>query len=414
MLETKLCRAFQAGMKLSMHVLPWRMPETLEGPGAIKQLPNFMKNKGVKEALIVTDRNLMQLNLLEEFLQVMESEHIPYVIYDGVKPNPTDKNVEDAVSLYQKHKCNAIVAVGGGSPMDCAKAVAARIARPDKSVKQLQGVLRVMRRVPAIYAVPTTTGTGSETTIAAVVTIEKDHHKASINDNSIMPKYAVLDPELTLGVPPYITATTGMDALCHAVEAYTNNTYNTKLERELSCKAVKLIYDNLYDAYQDGSNLYARQNMQEGAFYAGRAFSRGCVGYVHAIGHALGGLYGTAHGVAMASLLPLVMRQYGAAVHKPLAELCDVCGIQVAENTEEAKAEAFIRWMEDMKARMGIPVYPPTLEPQDIDWIAGKAHREANPLYPVPVVWSKADFKLFLQKCFYEKQFQEIRENSGV
>ena len=405
-MEKKLCRLFQAGMKIGMCVLPWRMPETVKGPGAILRLPAFMKKNGVRNALIVTDEKLMQLNLLDGMLKVMDEEKIPYVLYDGVKPNPTDGNVEDAVTLYRANKCDVIVAVGGGSPMDCAKAVAARIARPRKSVKQLQGVLKVLRRVPDIYAVPTTSGTGSETTIAAVISSEIDHHKASINDISIMPRYVVLDPELTSGLPPYITATTGMDALCHAVEAYTNDTYNTKLERELARKAVKLIYDNLYDAYADGSNLEARQNMQDAAFFAGRSFSRGCVGYVHAIGHALGGLYGTPHGVAMAVLLPLVMRQYGEAVYVRLAELCDVCGIQAKEDTAEAKADAFLCWIEDMKVRMNIPVYPPMLEPQDIDQIISWAHREANPLYPVPVVWTKKDFKQFLQKIFYEKNFE--------
>lgn len=157
-----------------------------------------------------------------------------------------------------------------------------RIARPKKSVRQLQGLFRVLKRIPMIFTVPTTAGTGSETTIAAVVTDSKTHHKASINDISLMPKFAVLDPELTVGLPPKVTATTGMDALCHAVEAYTNNTYNTKLEKDLCRKAVRLIYDNLYKVYKDGTNLEARQNMQRAAFYAGRAFTRGSVGYVHA------------------------------------------------------------------------------------------------------------------------------------
>ena len=405
-MEQKLCRVFQAGMKVAMYALPWRMPETMEGPGAILRLPAFMKAKGAHNVLIITDKNLMQLHLLDGMLQLMDAEGVPYVLFYGVQPNPTDNNVEDGVQLYRVSGCDTIVAVGGGSPMDCAKAVAARIARPRKSLKKLQGVLRVLRRVPDIYAVPTTAGTGSETTIAAVITCEKDHHKASINDISIMPRYAVLDPDLTTGLPPYITATTGMDALCHAVEAYTNNTYNTKLEKELSRKAVKLIYENLYDAYMDGSKLVARQNMQTAAFFAGRAFSRGSVGYVHAIGHALGGLYGTPHGVAMSALLPLVMRQYGEAVYEKLAELCDVCGISVQEDTAAAKADAFLCWIEDMKVKMNIPMYPPTLEPQDIDKIAAWAHSEGNPLYPVPVVWTKHEFKQFLQKIFYEKNFQ--------
>ncbi len=192
----------------------------------------------------------------------------------------------------------------GGSPMDCAKAIGARIARPRKSVSQMQGLFRVLRPIPAVFAVPTTAGTGSETTIAAVVTEAAAHHKASMTDLCLMPRFAVLDPELTVGLPRKVTAATGMDALCHAVEAYTNDIYNSRLERELARKAVKLIYDNLYHVYQDGSDLKARQNLQKAAFYAGRAFTRGSVGYVHAIGHPLSGLYGTPHGLAMAILLP--------------------------------------------------------------------------------------------------------------
>ena len=164
--------------------------------------------------------------------------------------------------------------------MDCAKGIGARIARPNKPIHRMQGLFGVLRPIPTIFAVPTTAGTGSETTIAAVITEEATHHKASMNDLFLMPKFAVLDPELTVGLPPQMTAVTGMDALCHAVEAYTNNTYNSKKEKKLCKKAVKLIYDYLYVAYEDGKNLEARQKMQMAAFYAGRAFTRGCVGYM--------------------------------------------------------------------------------------------------------------------------------------
>ena len=253
-----------------------------------------------------------------------------------------------------------------------------------------------MKRIPIIFTVPTTAGTGSETTIAAVITDSKTHHKASINDISLMPKYAVLDPKLTIGLPPQVSATTGMDALCHAVEAYTNNTYNSKVEKDLSRKAVKLIYDNLYKVYLDGSDLQGRQNLQRAAFYAGRAFTRGSVGYVHAIGHTLGGLYGTPHGLAMSILLPLVMKQYGSAAHKRLAELCDVCGIQAKGQSDADKANAFIAWMEDLKVKMNIPKYP-NIKEKDLDQIVDWAYKEGNPLYPTPVTWSKDEFRTFLQ-----------------
>lgn len=389
------CRIYQAVMKVGMYFLPWRMPQTLEGAGSITKLPAWIKEKGFKKVLIVTDKNLVKLHLLDSMIEALNKENLEYVLFDKIEPNPTDVNIDDGVVLYKENHCDAMIAFGGGSPMDCAKGIGARIARPNKSVVQLQGLFKVLKKIPVIFTVPTTAGTGSETTIAAVITISKTHHKASINDISLMPKYAVLDPELTIGLPPHVTSTTGMDALAHAVEAYTNNTYNSKLEKDLCKKAVKLIYDNLYNVYLDGSDIQGRQNLQRAAFYAGRAFTRGSVGYVHAIGHTLGGLYGTPHGLAMSILLPLVMKQYGPAAYERLAELCDVCGIEVKENTKKAKAEAFIAWMEELKVKMNIPLYPEYKE-EDIDQIVEWAYKEGNPLYPTPVVWDKKEFKNFI------------------
>lgn len=280
--------------------------------------------------------------------------------------------------------------------MDCAKGIGALAVKKGKTVEQLQGLFRVLHPIPKIFAVPTTAGTGSETTVAAVITNADTHHKASMNDTSLMPKYAVLDPELTAGLPPKVTSTTGMDALCHAVEAYTNNTYNSRLEKELCEKAVKLIYENLYKAYCDGSDLEARANMQKAAFYAGRAFTRGCVGHVHAVGHTLGGLYGTPHGLAMSVILPHVMRQFGPAAHERLARLAEVCGMK--GRTDAEKAEAFIRWMEDLKAKMDIPVGLDVIKDEDIPQIIKWAMKETNPLYPVPVIWGEAEFRELIRR----------------
>ena len=387
------CRIYQAVFKIGMNLIPWGMPETLEGPGSVKKLPELIKEKGYSKVLVVTDKVLMDLGLPKGMLEAMDEGGIEYVIYDGVQPNPTDRNVNEGLKLFKENGCQAMVAFGGGSPMDCCKGIGAMAVKKGKTVEQLQGLFKVLHRIPTIFAVPTTAGTGSETTVAAVITNEKTHHKASMNDTSLMPKYAVLDPELTVGLPPKVTSTTGMDALCHAVEAYTNNTYNSKLEKKLSEDAVKLIYDNLYEAYTDGSNIKARQNMQKAAFYAGRAFTRGCVGYVHAIGHTLGGLYGTPHGLAMSVILPHVMRQFGSAAHERLARLAEVCGMTGANDAE--KAEKFISWIEEMKAKMDIPAGLDVIKDEDVPQIIEWAMKEANPLYPVPVVWDKAGF----EKC---------------
>jgi len=395
MLNKIWCRTFQAVMKVANYFLGYRMPEYIDGPGSIQRLPEFMKAKGAKKALVVTDKVLVSLGLPNGMLKSLEENGIEYAIFNDIAVNPTSDDVEAGYKVYAENGCQSIIAFGGGAPMDCAKAIAAKAVHPNKSVPQLQGLMKVHKRIPLFFAVPTTSGTGSETTVAAVITDSKTHRKASINDPSILPKYAVLDPELTVGLPPHVTATTGMDALAHAVEAYTNHTYNTPLENKLAKDAVKLIHDNLVAAYQDGKNLDARQNMQKAAFFAGRAFTRGCVGYVHAVGHTLGGLYGVPHGVAMSILLPHVMRQFGPAAHQRLAELAEVIGI--TEGTQAEKAEGFIRWIEQLKEDLGIPVGVDMIKDADIPQMIKWAMKEANPLYPVPVIWGEKDFRTLIE-----------------
>ena len=392
------CRIYQAVFKVGNYFLGYRTPVTLEGPGKVKELPAVIRSMGIDNVLVVADASLMALGLPAPMLEAMEAAGVAYTVYDGVCPNPTSENVEEGLRLYQANGCQALVAFGGGSPMDCAKGIGALAVRPGKTVAQLQGILKVRRRrrFPPFFAVPTTAGTGSETTVAAVITDAATHHKASINDTVLLPIRAVLDPELTIGLPPFITATTGMDALCHAVEAYTNGTYNTPLEKRYAEEAVKLIHSSLLTAYRDGKNLEARQNMQIAAFKAGRAFTRGCVGYVHAIGHTLGGLYCTPHGLAMSVLLPWVMREFGAAVYPQLSRLAEICGME--GNTQEERALAFLDWMEALKREMKIPEKLDMIKSEDVPQIISWAMKEANPLYPVPVLWGREEFCTLIDK----------------
>ena len=390
-LDVLWCRTFQAVLKVGNYFMGYRMPHYLEGPGKIAELGNFLKEKKINDVLVVTGSGMVRRGQVKPMLDGFDAAGIRYALQTYDTTDPTSDDVEAGYKTYKENDCKAIVALGGGSRIDCAKGIAAKAVHPRKKVAQLQGLLKVHWPIPTFVAIPTTAGAGSETTVAAVITDSATHRKAAINDPFLIPKYAVLDPELTVGLPPYTTATTGMDALAHAVEAYTNKTYNTKLENRLAKEAVKLIHDNILVAFEDGSNLEARQNMQRGAFYAGRAFTRGCVGYVHAIGHTLGGLYGVAHGLAMAVLLPHVMREYGASAHKRLAELADVCGIGGANEAE--KANAFIRWIEQTNAKMGLPDGFDMIKDEDIDQMITWAKKEANPLYPVPVVWARKDFR---------------------
>ena len=394
-LEVLWCRTFQAVLKLGNYFLGYRMPKCLEGPGKIKELGAFLKEKGIHDVLVVTGSGMVRRGQAQPMLDGFVANGIRYTLQTFDTTDPTSDDVELGYQTYKENGCKSIVAIGGGSRIDCAKGIAAKVVHPRKKVSQLQGLLKVHWPIPPFVAIPTTAGAGSETTVAAVITDSATHRKAAINDPFLIPKYAVLDPELTVGLPPYTTATTGMDALAHAVEAYTNKTYNTKLENKLAKEAVKLIHDNILVAFEDGGNLEARQNMQRGAFYAGRAFTRGCVGYVHAIGHTLGGLYGVAHGLAMAVLLPHVMREFGASTHKRLAELADVCGIGGANEAE--KANAFIRWIEETNKKMGLPDGFDVVQDKDIDQMITWAKKEANPLYPVPVVWGRKDFRRLIE-----------------
>lgn len=385
------CRIFQAVLKAGNYFMGYRMPDYIEGPGCIKRMPELLKKDNVNNILLVTGPNITKRGLNRGLMEALDEAGISYTVFNHIGANPTSDMVEEGVKLYHEKNCQAIIAFGGGSPMDCAKGIGARIAQPNKSIAQLQGLLKVFKKIPVFYAVPTTAGSGSETTVAAVITDTATHHKAAIMDTHLIPRCAVLDPELTVGLPPFTTACTGMDALSHAVEAYTNHTYNTKLENDLAKQAVKLIYDNLLNAYKDGANIEARQNMQKAAFFAGRAFTRGCVGYVHAVGHTISGLYNIAHGLAMAVILPHVMRQYGPAAYPRLAELADVCGIEGASNAE--RANRFILWIEDMNREMGLPTCLDMIKEQDIPQMIKWAMKEGNPLYPTPVTWTEADFR---------------------
>ena len=343
-----------------------------------------------KKALIVTGKKSAKLSgALDDVKYALEKNNIEYVIFDKVMSNPTVECVYDGAETAMEEEVDFVIAIGGGSPMDAAKAAAALIARPGHTVAQLGGLLKVRCRVPPLVAVPTTAGTGSETTIAAVITDSETHHKYALMDLKLMPLYAILDPELTVGLPPRTTATTGMDALTHAIEAYISWTYNTKESLRLAEEAVKLIFDNLELAYQHGEDLKVRENMMIAAFKAGFAFSRAGVGNVHAIAHTLGGLYNTPHGLANAVILPIVLEDYGEAVYPKLARLSEIAGVKT-EGTDAEKAQAFIAEIYAMNKRMGIPKGFDFIQEEDIPQIIEWALAEANPNYPVPVVYNAA------------------------
>lgn len=383
-------RINQKILKIGLCFMNWKEPTVFDGEGAVLQLPAFIKEKGIKRVLIVTDKGLMKLNLLDPLFLELQKQGIYYVVYDDVQPNPTIPNIECCKDAYINHNCQGIIAFGGGSPMDCAKAAGARVVKPRQSVRRMRGYLKVGRKIPPFFAVPTTAGTGSETTLAAVVTDPETHEKNAIADMALRPKYAVLDPALTIGLPPHITSTTGMDALTHAVEAYIGKS-NVKSTIKYAEDATILIHQNLERAYHNGKDMNARHNMLKASYYAGCAFTRAFVGYVHAIAHNLGGMYGTPHGLANAVIMPYVLEWYGKAAHKRLARLADIIGITTKEMTDEQKANAFIEEIKRMNKEMNIPEKFDFIKEEDIPLLVKRALKEGNPGYPVPKIMKPED-----------------------
>ena len=370
-------------LPISSHFVPWRQPKLIEGADSVLRLPATIKALGLNNILIVSGKTTPKLGLLDGLMSELDNSGINYILFSECIPDPTIGVVEATVKEYNDNKCEAFIAFGGGSPMDCVKIAAARIARPNKSVLQLAGLFKVLKKIPTIFAIPTTSGTGSETTAAAVVKNPENHAKYAISDPSIVPHYAVLDPKLTLGLPKHITAQTGMDALTHAIEAFIggNNTKNTE---QMALHATKLIMENLREACDNGSNLVAREHMLTASYYAGVAFTRAFVGYVHSIAHTLGGFYGVPHGLANAVILTHVLEAYGESAHKRLGILADEVGITGSSNAD--KTAKFIIMIRNLAANIGIPDTIDCVIPSDIAEMSKRAAKEANPLYPVPKI----------------------------
>ena len=383
-------RTYQKVLKVAMCFMDWKEPVLLQGEGSVLKLPKFIKDKNINKVLIVTDKGLMNLHILDPLFEELKKEQLDYVVYDGVQPNPTIPSIEECKQMYLDNNCEGIIAFGGGSPMDCAKAAAARVVKPKKSVRKMRGYLKVGKKLPPFFAVPTTAGTGSETTLAAVVTDPTTHEKNAICDPCLRPKYAVLDSALTTGLPPHITSTTGMDALTHAVEAYIGKS-NVKSTIKYSEDAVKLIHANLEIAYNDGKNIEARSNMLLASFYAGQAFTRAFVGYVHAIAHNLGGMYNTPHGLANAVILPYVLEWYGPCIYNRLAKLADLIGITNVDMSIEDKGKAYIQEIRRMNKAMNIPEKFDFIKEEDIPTLVKRALKEGNPGYPVPRIMKPSD-----------------------
>lgn len=380
---------YQGIFRMAMPLLPYREPITLE---SVLDIKSVLKSNNINKVLIVTDSGVRGLGLTTSLEKDLEENEIGVSVYDKTIPNPTIDCIEEALDMYISEGCKGIIAFGGGSVMDCAKVVGARSVKPNQPVEKMKGLLKVGKKLPLLIAIPTTAGTGSETTLAAVITDSKTHHKYPINDFNLIPQYAVLDSTLTLGLPKGLTATTGMDALTHAIEAYIGKS-TTKKTRECALEACKLIFENLPKAYSNDKDKEARQNMLRASYLAGVAFTRSYVGYVHAIAHSLGGKYGVPHGLANATILPYMLNEYGESASKKLKEIAVYCGLSDEGVSPKVASSKVINKIIEFNNNMQIPSKIEGIKEKDIPALAVLADKEGNPLYPVPKLLSAKELE---------------------
>ena len=363
-------------------LLPIPQPMLLVGPGASRRLGETLSRFGHQKVLIVTDRVVAEMGLLDGLTKALSEGGTAHVVFDAITPDAPIPLIEKGMAFYRKHRCDAVVAFGGGSPMDAAKTIALAVANK-KNPRQLVGYFRGLHAPVPTYAVPTTAGTGSEVTVAAVVSDPQSNRKLVIADTRLVPTMAALDPTLMTGLPRHVTAATGMDALTHAIEAFIGQ-WSTGYTDRMALAAIGMIYDNLRIAYRNGKNLAAREQMALAATYAGLAFTRANVGYVHAIAHQFGGRYHTPHGLANAIMLPHVLRFLSPAITKQLAVLAVRAKVGKAGERSAVLAKKFLDSVEELNRDLGIPRQLDALREADILELAKAACWEADTSYPVP------------------------------
>ena len=388
-MKKKLMRLYQRIMAGAVYLLPWREPTVYKGVGMIQMLPAVMRQANINRVLVVTDQGIKNSGILDKVLAELD---VTYEVYDNVEPNPDEETVKRIRSQYISFGAEGLIGLGGGSVIDATKVVAALVHQPKKEAGDLKGLLKVRGKTAYTVMIPTTAGTGSEVTLAAVISSKRNRLKYTIMDPKLIPNAAILAPELLTSLPKRLTAETGMDVLTHAVESFIGGT-RTKQTKNDSVRAVNLIHDYLKRSYDKPDDLEARFGMLEASYYAGRAFTRAYVGNVHAISHALTAFYNSPHGRTNALVMPIVLRMYGESVYKKLAVLADEISLTNASASNEEKAIAFIEWIEGLNETFGIPKHISEINRDDLEALITHAYKEANPMYPVPVIFDRKDFR---------------------
>ena len=357
-------------------------PMTLTGEGSGLQLCENIANLGLKKVQIVSDKVLNEIGVLAPLAAKLESHGVQAFIFDGIKPDPTHGVVTECIEHFHANHCDAVLAVGGGSSIDAAKVVALATAN-NKTSKQLIGLLKGWKAPKPFFVIPTTAGTGSEATLGAVISDDETHQKGIVLNPKTIPMMVALDAGIMSGMPPKITAETGMDALTHAVEAYISEV-NT-VESDLLCRAaVKMVFENLPVAYKEPKNMQARDAMAQASHYGGIALNQGGLGYVHAIAHQVGANYGVPHGLANSIVMPHVLQFSLSACAGRLADLAKVIGVAKEGDSDERAGQAFIDAVKQLIIALNINTAVPSIDKKHFPDMAKTAFKEAHNTYAVP------------------------------
>lgn len=370
-------------------------PRMIKGEHALLDLVDVLKEKHLTHYMIVTTPGFIKRGTLQSFFEALTQNDIQYSIFHDVKPDPEISDVEKLKEMFIKDGCQALIAIGGGSVIDCSKAALACVPMKNLDVKTILHTGRVSKQLPLLIAVPTTAGTGSEVTAGAVITDPIKKRKYALSHLFLIPKYAVLDASLLASLPAKMTAYSGMDALTHAIEAYIN-CFNNRKTNEYALCAIKSIFQYLVPSFEDGLNMQYQLELLEASYNAGVAISNNYVGYVHAIAHGIGGMYHLQHGMINAIILPIVLEEYGDAVVGKLAKIADVVGITGA--TDQDKSKQFIQKLKELNHIFSIPTSISEIQNEDIHYLAIGAEKEGNPTYPTPVTWNVAQFEKVIRK----------------
>ncbi len=380
-LEVVLLRIYMRLMKWVTRIVRLEWPQLFEGPGSSLELCRQIGRDGHTRVLLVTDAGLTALGMHKPLVDQLEAEGVACHVYNGVEPDPSISQVEIGFSELRSFGAQAVLALGGGSSIDAAKVMAA-LARNNKPVRKMFGLFKARRGMLPFYVIPTTAGTGSEVTVGAVISDPVSGEKMLMADPKLMPNVVALDGELMRGLPPAITAATGMDALTHAVEAFVS--CNATAETDTyAIGAGRIIFKDLETAFANGDDAELRQRLARAAHLAGKAITKASLGYVHAIAHNFGARYHLPHGLANAIVMPYVLEYSLPCSARRMATFARDCGVTDASDNAEA-ARALIARIRQMNRDFGIPESVSDLRSTDVPAIATAARAEARFLYPVP------------------------------